>query len=130
MVKHYLNATHEDALIFSGHGTTGAVQKFVSIMCRSNWLLPAFEAPVDVGFRFREHRRRERAITGSHRFHSKQYSISYSYISIAIETYNYKVICKTIVIQIGIERRHKQLSIWLSRFVRTAAPGQRCLTAS
>lgn len=43
IVKHYLSATHEDALIFSGHGTTGAVQKFVSIMCRSNWLLPAFE---------------------------------------------------------------------------------------
>eukprot|EP00434_Breviolum_minutum_P006576 symbB.v1.2.005804.t1/scaffold341.1/size224985/7 len=43
IVKHYLNATHEDALIFSGHGTTGAVQKFVSIMCRSNWLLPSFK---------------------------------------------------------------------------------------
>ncbi|CAE7243489.1 ttcA [Symbiodinium natans] len=36
-------ATHEDALIFCGAGTTGAVQKFVSIMCRSNWMLPAFQ---------------------------------------------------------------------------------------
>ncbi|CAJ1331067.1 unnamed protein product [Effrenium voratum] len=42
IVKHYLNATHEDALIFCGAGTTGAVQKFVSIMCRSQWLLPSF----------------------------------------------------------------------------------------
>ncbi|CAE7627898.1 ttcA [Symbiodinium sp. CCMP2456] len=42
IVKHYLNATHEDALIFCGAGTTGAVQKFVSIMCRANWL-PVFQ---------------------------------------------------------------------------------------
>ncbi|CAE7335868.1 ttcA, partial [Symbiodinium pilosum] len=42
IVKHYLNATHEDALIFCGAGTTGAVQKFVTIMCRANWV-PAFQ---------------------------------------------------------------------------------------
>eukprot|EP00439_Symbiodinium_sp_Y106_P038368 s7301_g4.t1 len=42
IVKHYLNATHEDALIFCGAGTTGAIQKFVSIMCRANWL-PVFQ---------------------------------------------------------------------------------------
>eukprot|EP00929_Paragymnodinium_shiwhaense_P069063 TRINITY_DN34842_c0_g1_i1.p1 TRINITY_DN34842_c0_g1~~TRINITY_DN34842_c0_g1_i1.p1 ORF type:complete len:1196 (-),score=255.17 TRINITY_DN34842_c0_g1_i1:377-3964(-) len=39
VIKHYLNATHEDALIFCGSGTTGAVQKFVEICCRSNWTL-------------------------------------------------------------------------------------------
>jgi len=39
IIKHYLNATHEDALIFCGSGTTGAVHKFVEILCRSHWAL-------------------------------------------------------------------------------------------
>lgn len=37
IIKHYFNATHEDALIFAGCGTTGAVHKFVEIMCRAKW---------------------------------------------------------------------------------------------
>lgn len=43
VIKHYLNATHEDALIFCGSGTTGAIHKFVGIMCRSNWNLATFD---------------------------------------------------------------------------------------
>eukprot|EP00930_Biecheleria_cincta_P069297 TRINITY_DN57050_c0_g1_i1.p1 TRINITY_DN57050_c0_g1~~TRINITY_DN57050_c0_g1_i1.p1 ORF type:complete len:1174 (-),score=141.77 TRINITY_DN57050_c0_g1_i1:75-3563(-) len=43
VIKHYLNATHEDALIFCGSGTTGAIHKFVGIMCRSNWNLATLD---------------------------------------------------------------------------------------
>jgi len=42
-VKHYLNATHEDALIFCGAGTTGAIHKFVGIMCSASWKLTSSE---------------------------------------------------------------------------------------
>jgi len=37
VAKHYLNATHEDALIFCGAGTTGAISKFVEMICSSNF---------------------------------------------------------------------------------------------
>jgi len=39
VIKEYLNATEEDALIFSGAGTTAAVNKFVDILVGSNFVL-------------------------------------------------------------------------------------------
>mmetsp|Transcript_35163 Transcript_35163/g.80511 ORF Transcript_35163/g.80511 Transcript_35163/m.80511 type:complete len:1137 (-) Transcript_35163:63-3473(-) len=40
VIKNYMNATHEDALIFCGSGTTAAVHKMVEILNQSKWALP------------------------------------------------------------------------------------------
>ncbi|CEM01505.1 unnamed protein product [Vitrella brassicaformis CCMP3155] len=37
IIKQYVNANHEDALIFAGTGVTGAISKFVAIMERCGW---------------------------------------------------------------------------------------------
>ncbi|KAF8819761.1 hypothetical protein IE077_004028, partial [Cardiosporidium cionae] len=41
IIKHYFNATEEDALIFCGDGVTAAVHKFINIMHASEWTLPS-----------------------------------------------------------------------------------------
>lgn len=51
IVKEYYNATHEDALIFCGSGSTGAVKKFFDLMDRCKWRTQDDE-PAEGKFKF------------------------------------------------------------------------------